>query len=141
MKHPKHYDSTAETRKRMARVRLKGGPSERSLALALWHKGFRYRLNYKGLPGSPDVAILKHKIAVFVDGEFWHGKDWGERKKRLRRNRNYWIQKIEENMSRDARDDAKLRAMGWIPVHFWEKDVKGHLDYCVELVMYFARSQ
>lgn len=68
MKHPKQYDSTKQTRTRMSKVHLKGGHSERMLALALWHADFRYRLNDKALPGSPDIAIQRFHIAVFVDG-------------------------------------------------------------------------
>lgn len=93
MKHPKSYDSTPETRKRMSKVKLKGGKAETLLAEAIWHQGYRYRKNDKRLPGSPDIAILKYHIAVFVDGEFWHGKDWETRKMRLKRNREYWIEK------------------------------------------------
>lgn len=89
MKHPKSYDSTPETRKRMSKVKLKGGKAETLLAKALWHQGYHYRKNDKRLPGSPDIAILKYHIAVFVDGEFWHGKDWEARKMRLKRNREY----------------------------------------------------
>ena len=80
MKHPKSYDTTPETSKRMSRVHLKQGKAEVLLAKRLWHLGFRYRLNDKRLPGSPDIAILKYNIAIFVDGEFWHGKNWEERK-------------------------------------------------------------
>ena len=105
MKHPKSYDSTPETRERMSKIKLKGGKAETILAKALWQQGYRYRKNDKRLPGSPDIAILKHHIAVFVDGEFWHGKDWETRKERLKRNREYWIEKIEENMARDLRND------------------------------------
>lgn len=141
MKHPKAYDSTPETRKRMAHVHLKGGKAERQLALALWHKGIRYRLNDKRLPGSPDIAISKARIAVFLDGEFWHGKDWAHKKTKLKRNRNYWIQKIEENMARDKRVDNQLQEAGWQVLHFWEKEVQHHLDYCVDLTMYFVRNQ
>ena len=135
MKHPKSYDSTPETRKRMSNVRLKNGKAETLLAKALWHRGFRYRTNYKKLPGSPDIAILKYKIAVFVDGEFWHGQDWKKRKTRLKRNKEYWIEKIEENMDRDARVDAQLSEMGWIPIHFWEKKVLKSLDDCILFIM------
>ena len=131
MKHPKSYDSTPETRKRMSKVKLKGGKAETLLAKALWHHGYRYRRNDKRLPGSPDIAILKHRIAVFVDGEFWHGKDWETRKGRLKRNREYWIEKIEENMARDRRNDQKLLQAGWVPVHFWEKEVIKSLDACI----------
>lgn len=131
MKHPKSYDSTPETRKRMSNVKLKGGKAETLLAKAFWHQGYRYRKNDKKLPGSPDIAILKHHIAVFVDGEFWHGKDWDIRKVRLKRNREYWIEKIEENMARDFRNDQLLIQSGWIPMHFWEKEVMKNLPACV----------
>ena len=131
MKHPKSYDSTPETRKRMSKVKLKGGKAETLLAKALWHQGYRYRKNDKKLPGSPDIVILKHRIAVFVDGEFWHGKDWENRKTRLKRNREYWIEKIEENMARDLRNDQLLTQTGWTPIHFWEKEVMKNLPACI----------
>lgn len=131
MKHPKSYDSTPETRRRMSRVHLKGGRAETLLAKALWRLGYRYRKNDRRLPGSPDLAILRYHVAVFVDGEFWHGKDWQTRRERLRRNREYWIAKIEENIARDQRDDALLRQRGWVPIHFWEKDVLRDLEGCV----------
>lgn len=131
MKHPKSFDSTPETRKRMSKVKLKGGKAETLLTKALWHHGYRYRKNDKKLPGSPDIAILKHRIAAFVDGEFWHGKDWELRKNGLKRNREYWIEKIEENMARDLRNDRLLLQAGWLPIHFWEKEVLKSLDGCV----------
>ena len=93
------------------------------MAKRLWHLGFRYRLNDKRLPGSPDIAILKYNIAIFVDGEFWHGQNWEKRKPKLKRNREYWIAKIEENIARDIRDDKALRAQDWYVIHFWEKEV------------------
>lgn len=135
MKHPKSYDSTPETRQRMSRVHLKKGKAETMLAKALWHRGVRYRLNYKALPGSPDIAITKYRIAVFVDGEFWHGFDWDNRKAKLKSNRDYWIAKIEENIKRDKRNNATLEDMGWIALHFWEKDVLKHLDKCIDAVL------
>lgn len=135
MKHPKSYDSTPETRKRMSRVHLKKGKAETMLAKALWHRGVRYRLNYKALPGSPDIAITKFRIAVFVDGEFWHGFDWDNRKAKLKSNRDYWIAKIEENIDRDYRNNALLEDMGWIVLHFWEKDVLKNLENCIEKIL------
>lgn len=135
MKHPKEYDSTPEIRKRMGNVRLKNGAAETALAKALWHNGARYRLNYRKLPGSPDIAITSKKIAVFVDGEFWHGYDWENRKPKLKSNREYWIEKIEENMVRDIRDDKALTAAEWLVLHFWEKEVKSNLQGCVEKIL------
>ena len=135
MKHPKSYDSTPEIRKRMSKVRLKNGKSETILAKRLWHEGYRYRRNYKKLPGSPDIALTTYHVAVFVDGEFWHGENWEERKAKLKHNREYWIEKIEENMARDKRVDEQLKEMGWITIHFWEKQVLKCTDECLKVVL------
>ncbi|EMF0287336.1 very short patch repair endonuclease [Enterococcus hirae] len=134
MKH-RNLETTPETSKRMSNVHLKGGKAETILAKKLWHRRVRYRRNLKRLPGSPDIAITKYKIAVFVDGEFWHGQDWENRKQRLKRNREYWIEKIEENIARDKKNDQKLRENGWIPIHFWEKEVLKETELCVDLVL------
>ena len=135
MRHPKGYDTTPETSRRMSRVKLKGGTAEGLLAKALWHAGVRYRRNDRRLPGSPDIAIGRDKIAVFVDGEFWHGYDWERRKERLVRNRAYWLEKIQENIDRDRRDDGRLRALGWTPVRFWEREVKADPAGCAGAVL------
>ena len=134
MKHPDHFDTTDDVRKRMSHVKLKNGTAETLLAKALWHRGFRYRKNYKKLPGSPDIAITRHKIAIFVDGEFWHGKDWEMRKQKLKNNRSYWIEKIEENIKRDARVDDELKELGWTVYHFWSKDVEKNVEKCAERI-------
>ena len=133
MKHPR-FETTPEVSRRMSHVRLKRGAAETLLAKALWHKGYRYRLNHRALPGSPDIALMKYQLAIFVDGEFWHGYDWERKKEKLRSNRSYWIEKIEENIARDARDEARLTAMGWTVLRFWEKDVKKDLGACVQAV-------
>lgn len=134
MKHQK-LKTTETISKRMGNVSLKGGKSETALAKALWKEGLRYRKNYKRLPGSPDIAITKYKVAVFVDGEFWHGENWAERKTRLKSNKDYWIEKIEENIARDQRNDELLKELGWTPIHFWEKEVKKDLQKCVHRVI------
>ena len=138
MKHPKIYDTTPQIRARMGRVHLKRGRAETMLAKELWHRGLRYRLNWRALPGSPDIAITSKKLAVFVDGEFWHGENWEQRKAKLKKDRDYWIEKIEENMARDRRNDEKLRTLGWTPLHFWEKEVLKRLDDCVVAVLLAA---
>ncbi|MFL2098308.1 very short patch repair endonuclease [Marinilactibacillus psychrotolerans] len=134
MKHRK-LETTPEVSKRMSNVKLKGGKAETILAKSLWQLGVRYRKNYKKLPGSPDIAITKYKIAVFVDGEFWHGENWEERKIRLKKNRDYWIEKIEENMARDKRNNIKLEQEGWVTVHFWEKEVLKDTENCILKVL------
>lgn len=133
MKHQK-LETLPEISKRMSKVKLKRGVAEMMLAKTLWHRGVRYRLNYRAITGSPDIAITKHKVAVFVDGEFWHGHDWENKKPRLKRNREYWIEKIEENMARDKRNDAILNDAGWSVIHIWEKEVLKNLDACADAV-------
>ena len=132
MKHPKHYDTDAVTSKRMSSVKLKRGRVETMLAKELWHRGYRYRLNYNKLPGSPDIALKKYNIAIFIDGEFWHGKDWDIRKESLKRNKEYWKEKIEENIARDNRIDIELRQLGWIALHYWSKQVLDSVEYCAD---------
>ena len=136
MKHKK-LETTPEISKRMSRVKAKRNQVETKLAKALWHRGYRYRLNYKELPGSPDIAITKYCIAIFVDGEFWHGKDFEERKSKLINNKDYWVEKIEENIKRDNQNDRLLRQIGWIPVHFWTKDIEESAEYCIECIEEF----
>ena len=130
MKHRK-LKTTPEISKRMSKVKPKRNKVETKLAKALWHKGYRYRLNYKKLPGSPDIVITKYYIAIFVDGEFWHGKDFEEKQNKLKNNREYWIEKIKENINRDKTNDELLRKQGWIAIHFWSKDVEKNIDDCV----------
>jgi DNA mismatch endonuclease (patch repair protein) len=134
MKH-QQLNTTPEISKRMANIKLKAGTTESVLAKALWHRGIRYRRNCKKLPGSPDIAITTKKIAIFVDGEFWHGYDWENRKLMLKSNRDYWIEKIEENIARDKYNDGLLSEMGWTVIHFWEKEIKKNLDECVEMIV------
>ena len=134
MKHPKNYDTTPEISKRMSKIGLKRNKPESLLAKALWHKGFRYRLNYKELYGSPDIVLTKYKIAIFVDGEFWHGKDFTFNK--TKKNQAYWNEKIQENIDRDFRNDNLLRQDGWFPLHFWSKDVMSDVSSCIEEIEY-----
>lgn len=119
----------------MGNIRLKRGKAETMLAKRLWHSGYRYRLNYRKLPGSPDIAITRHKVAVFVDGEFWHGQNWEERKPKLKSNREYWIEKIEENIARDKQNNDSLNEQGWSVIRFWEKEVLKGPDECVQKII------
>ena len=135
MKH-QQLKTSPEISKRMSHVKSKKTPAEVILAKALWHKGYRYRLNYKELPGSPDIAITKYRIAIFVDGEFWHGKDFDKKKQRLKNNRNYWIEKIQENIDRDLKNDKLLRQMDWYPLHFWSNDVIRYSGQCIDEIIY-----
>jgi DNA mismatch endonuclease (patch repair protein) len=118
----------------MSHIKSKNTSIENLFRKALWCEGIRYRKNYGKLPGKPDIAITKNKIAIFCDGEFWHGKDWNLRKERLQTNRDYWIQKIERNIDRDNENDLKLDRMGWVVLHFWGQDIKKNIEACVKEV-------
>lgn len=99
---------------------------EIALRKALWAAGIRYRLGSGTLPGRPDLVISKYRVAVFCDGDFWHGRRWGERKRRLAVGWNaaYWLAKIERNRSRDREVTRTLRKLGWTVIRVWESDVR-----------------
>ena len=122
--------------KNMTAIRSKDTGIELILRKALWHKGFRYRKNYKALPGTPDIAITKYRIAIFCDSEFFHGKDWEELKLRLESGANstYWIKKITRNMERDIENEQELRFREWTVLRFWGRDIMKHTDDCVRAV-------
>ena len=121
--------------KNMSRIRSQDTSIELRLRKALWEKGYRYRKNYKALPGSPDIALTKYKIAIFCDSEFFHGKDWDVLKPRLEKGKNpdYWLKKIERNRSRDWETDRRL-LLGWTVIHFWGKDIIKDTEGCVKVV-------
>ena len=80
---PYSFNTTEERSNIMKKIKSKDTEPEVRLAKELWKRGIRYRKNYSLLPGKPDIAITKYKIAVFVDGEFWHGYNWEEKKEKL----------------------------------------------------------
>lgn len=120
----------------MKNIRSKDTGIEIILRKALWHKGYRYRKNYKALPGKPDIAITKYKIAIFCDSEFFHGKDWDEQSKRIASgsHSDYWLPKIEKNIKRDFEVDRELKALGWNVLRFWGKDIKEDTDTCIKTI-------
>ena len=120
----------------MSSIRGRDTKIELILRRALWEKGYRYRKNYKKLPGSPDIALTKYKVAIFCDGEFFHGKDWDKLKVRLEKgsNSDFWIKKISRNMERDDEVNKKLFFEGWTVIRFWGNDISKHTDECVKVV-------
>ena len=105
------------------------------LRKALYANGLRFRINDKRLPGTPDVVLKKYKLIVFVDGEFWHGYDWENRKNKLKTNRGFWLPKIERNMQRDRQVNQKLQQAGYSVVRFWQQDIQKSLGACVNLIL------
>ena len=121
----------------MGHIRSKDTNCELLLRHALWHDGYRYRKNYKKLPGSPDICITKYKIAIFCDSDYFHGRDWDSKlKKKVKKGNNnqYWTMKIQENIDRDNKVDAQLRGMGWTVIHFWSSEIIKNVDMCVDEV-------
>lgn len=106
------------------------------LRRALWRTGLRYHKNRADLPGSPDIVFPGARVIVFVDGDFWHGKDLQSRKARLSKGHNseYWIKKIEGNVARDHERNRELRAAGWVVLRVWESDILVDVDRVVRRV-------
>ena len=92
----------------------------------MWRLGFRYRVDAARLPGRPDVVFSRARVLVFVDGDFWHGRHLATRIRKLAAGHNaqYWVEKIRANVERDRRQNAQLRALGWVVLRFWESDIK-----------------
>ena len=134
-----NFHTSAKKRKAMSKVHHTGGKDELILRKKLWHHGVRYRTNYKSLPGSPDIAITKHKIAVFIDGEFWHGYNYDYQVKHIKKNREYWLNKIKRNMKRDQRVNTELEKLGYTVLRFPAKKVLKYPDYYVELILFYIR--
>ena len=120
----------------MQHIRSNNTKIEEILRKALWNKGYRYRKNFKDLPGKPDIVITKYKIAIFCDGEFFHGKDWEVLKQRLENSNNseYWINKISKNMHNDDQVNKELMFMGWTVIRFWGNDIKKNTDECIKVI-------
>jgi len=117
--------SAAASRAARASSRKVGTACEMVLRQALWSAGFRYRVSVRGLTGNPDIAFLRQRVAIFCDGDFWHGRDLEVRVERLKRGHNapYWVQKIRSNASRDQRHTEELQQQGWRVIRLWEKDI------------------
>ncbi len=123
----------AQRRKNMRRIRSKDTSIEKKLRTALWHEGIRYRKNDKSLPGKPDIAITRYRVAVFCDSAFFHGRDFDTRKP-VDTNHDYWDKKIRRNMERDREVDEHLAAIGWTVIRFWDTEINKELPSCVKKV-------
>lgn len=129
------FYTTPERSKIMGKIRGKNTKPELAFRKALWDAGYRYRIDYKKLIGKPDIALKKYRTVIFIDGEYWHGYNWEERKQKIKTNREFWIAKIERNMQRDEEVNETLIEMGYKVFRFWETDIKKNLDTCLEEVL------
>lgn len=128
--------TSEQRRKNMQHIKSNDTKIEVILRKALWARGYRYRKNYKALPGKPDIVLIKYKIAIFCDGEFFHGKDWEVLKPRLEKSNNsdFWIRKISRNRERDDEINKKLLVLGWTVIRFWGNEIKKDADTCVRVI-------
>lgn len=128
------------THKIMSSIKQKDTEPELLLRRSLWAHGLRFRKNYTGLPGKPDVVFTRAKIAVFCDGDFWHGHNWALRglesfEEELKNYSPFWQEKLMRNIERDKKVTQALEAEGWRVLRIWESDIRKDLDSCVDLIV------
>lgn len=129
------------THKIMSSIKSKDTRPEKALRKELWKRGLRYRKNVSTLPGKPDLVFIKAKIAIFCDGDFWHGHNWairgyGSFEEELKRYSDSWIKKLKKNIDRDERNNRKLNEMGWTVIRIWESEIKRDVKKCGDKVEY-----
>jgi DNA mismatch endonuclease Vsr len=123
-----------QRRKNMQAVKSKGSKIEVALGKEMWKLGLRYRKNNRKVFGTPDFTFGKYKIAVFCDSEFWHGKDWENKKYEHKSNVKFWHKKIERNIERDIEVNARLKEEGWQVIRFWGKEIMKSPAICAAVV-------
>lgn len=129
------FYTTPQRSKIMSKIRGKNTKPELAFRKALYAAGYRYRIDYKKLIGKPDIALPKYKTVIFIDGEYWHGKNWEERKLKIKTNRDFWIAKIERNIQRDQEVNQELKRLGYTVFRFWETQVKKDLENCLQITI------
>ena len=122
----------------MARVRSRDTQPELLFRRALWHSGCRYRLR-SGLPGSPDIVFPSARVAVFIDGCFWHRCPLHYTAPV--RNADFWRSKVERNVARDDMANEQLNAAGWAVVRIWEHEILSEIDRVASSVVQVVRER
>lgn len=134
------FYTTPKRSKIMSKIRGKNTKPELAFRKALYAAGYRYRIDYKKLIGKPDIAMPKYKTVIFIDGDYWHGKNWEDRKPKIKTNREFWIAKIERNMQRDREVNMELKRLDYTVFRFWETEVKKNLTLCLEQTIAHLKS-
>ena len=119
----------------MSRIKGKNTSIEMLLSKKLWHRGLRFRKNSPQVYGHPDISIKKYRIAIFCDGDFWHGYDWENRKDSIKSNRDYWIPKIERNIAKDIEVNHVLKSLGYTVIRLWEHEIRKDADDAADMIM------
>jgi DNA mismatch endonuclease (patch repair protein) len=113
--------SPAKRSEIMSRIRSKDTKAEKIVFKYLNQQNIYYQKHYKRIPGVPDIALPRKKLAVFIDGDFWHGRNYKETIKRLPE--EYWQKKILQNVTRDKKTRRELKSRGWKILKVWESDI------------------
>ncbi|SOD14527.1 very short patch repair endonuclease [Pedobacter xixiisoli] len=132
------FYTTKQRSKTMAKIKGANSKPELLLRKALWKENIRFRIHRKDLLGRPDLVIEKYQLAIFIDGDFWHGYEWQKRKPKT--NQAFWIPKIERNMQRDQFVNHGLQAMGYVVMRFWEHEIKQNLMVCVNQIKLYIEA-
>jgi len=132
------FYTTKERSEMMSKIGARETKPEIRLRKTLWALGFRYRKNVKSLPGKPDIYIPKYKLVIFIDGGFWHGYNWKERRDKIKSNRDFWIPKIERNIQRDREINQQLHQAGYHVIRFWDHQVKNEMMACITRVFEYV---
>ena len=126
----------------MSRIKGQGTEAERIIFKLLRKRGVYFTKHVQSLPGCPDVVFRRYKLAVFIDGDFWHGHQWKTRgfssiAKQFERSnsRSYWIAKIERTVERDKTNTRLLRRNGWKVLRVWETAVRRAPEICVKRIL------
>lgn len=127
--------------KNMSANKGKGTKLELLFGKLLRNAGVRYRKNDKTVFGKPDFVIRKMRIAIFCDGEFWHGRNWEERKNDHKSNCDFWYSKIERNIRRDKEVNEQLKAQGWTVFRFWETEITKESDKCLNRILNYMNAK
>ncbi|WP_446051130.1 very short patch repair endonuclease [Zobellia laminariae] len=134
------FYTTPQRSKIMSKIKGKNTKPELTFRKALYAAGYRYRIDYKKLIGKPDIVLKKYKTVIFIDGEYWHGYNWEERKPKVKTNREFWIAKIERNIQRDQEVNRELDLLEYKVFRFWETEIKKELDRCLAEVIQHLES-
>lgn len=131
-----HKKTEDQIKYNMSRVRNSNTTLEKALCEALRCNGVTtFKCNDKDVFGKPDITFPARKIAVFCDGDFWHGYDWDNTKSEIKSNRDFWIPKIEKTIQRDLEVTERLQSQGWIVLRFWGHEIKKDLNHCVSVIL------
>jgi len=120
----------------MSRIKGKDTGLEMRVRSALHRRGLRFRKHVKDLPGKPDVVFRKARVAVFVDGDFWHGYRFPSWEDKVS---DFWKKKINRNRERDAANHRKLRQMEWTVIRLWQHEVEEDFDACIDRILAAVR--